>query len=92
MLIEGIKFQVDFVSLDVLDFDVILGIDWQSQHYAIVDCRRKEVIFRTLNFEGFKFVGDKSFSPQNFISAITARRDARIRVLEILDISQGYHI
>ena len=70
---EGIKFQVDFVSLDVLDFNVILGMDWVSQHFATVDCRRKEVILRILKVKEFKFVGDKSSAPQNLISTITAK-------------------
>ena len=64
----------DLVLLDVIDFDVILGMDWLSQHYATIDCRRKYVIFKISNDEEFKFVGDKSFAPQNLISAITARK------------------
>ena len=67
----------DLVLLDVMDFDVILGMDWLSQHYATVDCQRKEVIFRILDVEEFKFVGDKSSTPQNLISAITARKMLR---------------
>ena len=69
----------DLVLLDVMDFDVILGMDWLSQHFATVDCRRKEVIFRIPNEEEFKFVGDKSSAPQNLISAITARKMLRKR-------------
>ena len=68
---------VNLVLLDVMDFDVILGMDWLSQHFATVDCRRKEVIFRIPNDEEFKFVGDKSSAPQNLISAITARKMLR---------------
>ena len=60
-----------------MDFDEILGIDWLSKHYATVDCRRKEVIFRIPNVEEFKFVGDKSSAPQNLFSAITARKILR---------------
>ena len=41
MLIKGRKLLADLVLLDVMDFDVILGMDWLSQHYAIVDCQRK---------------------------------------------------
>ena len=44
VLIEDREFPVDLVLLDVMDFNVILGMDWLSQHYATVDCRRKEVI------------------------------------------------
>ena len=35
------------------------------------------MIFRILNVEEFKFMGDKSSSPQNLISAITARKMLR---------------
>ena len=49
VLIEARELLADFVLLDVMDFDVILGMDWLSQHFATVDCRRKEVIFRISN-------------------------------------------
>ena len=49
VLIEDRELLADLVLLDVMDFDVILGMDWLSQHYAAVDCQRKKVIF--LNFE-----------------------------------------
>ncbi|MQL80547.1 hypothetical protein Taro_012993 [Colocasia esculenta] len=28
------------------DYDVILGLDWLEEHYALVDCRRKRIVFR----------------------------------------------
>ena len=71
---EDRELQVD---LTLLDFDVILGMDWLSQHYATVDCRRKDVIFRISDAEKFKFVGDKSSAPQNYISVITTRKMLR---------------
>ena len=77
VLIEGRELLADLVLLDVMDFDVILGMDWLSQHYATVDCRRKEVIFRISNDEEFKFMSDKSSAPHNLISAITARKMLR---------------
>ena len=54
VLFEGRELLADLVLLDVMDFDVILGMDWLSQHFVTVDCRRKEVIFRILNVEEFK--------------------------------------
>ena len=54
MLIEDRELLAYLVLLDVLDFDVILKMDWLSHHYAIVDCRRKEVIYRTSNVEEIK--------------------------------------
>ena len=74
MLSEDRELQVDLI---LLDFDVILGMDWLSQHYATVGCRRKEVIFRISDAEKFKFVGDKSSAPQNHISVITTRKMLR---------------
>ena len=54
VLIEGRELLADLVLLDVMDFDVILGMDWLSQHFATVDCRRKWLIFRILNDKEFK--------------------------------------
>ena len=77
MLIEGRELPSDLVLLDVMDFNVILGIDWLSQQYATVDYRRKEVILRISNDEEFKLVGDKGSASHNLIFAITARKILR---------------
>jgi hypothetical protein len=54
---------------EMLGFDVILGMDWLSKYGASIDCRAKEVIFRPLDAEEFKFCGLvyellRRFSPQ----------------------------
>ena len=77
VLVEGRELPTDLVLLDVIGFDVILGIDWLAQYYATMDCRAKEVIFRIPDENEFRFRGDKSFIPQNLISAITARKMLR---------------
>ncbi|XP_062166984.1 uncharacterized protein LOC133873276 [Alnus glutinosa] len=43
----------------MLGFDVILGMDWLSKHYANIDCRKKEVVFRSPSEEEFKFCGSR---------------------------------
>ena len=53
VLVEGRELLADLVLLDVIDFDVILGMDWLAQHYASLDCREKVVIFRIPNDEEF---------------------------------------
>ena len=35
----------DLIELDMVDFDVIMGMDWLASCYATVDCRAKEVHF-----------------------------------------------
>ena len=77
MLVEGRELLVDLVLLDVIDFDVIVGMDWLAKHNTIVDCREKEVTFRIPNDEEFRFKGDKSSMPHNLISAIIAKKMLR---------------
>ena len=45
VLVEGRELPADLVLFDVIDFDVIMGMDWLAQYYATMDCRAKEVIF-----------------------------------------------
>ena len=77
VLVESRELPIDLVLLDIMEFDVILGMDWLSQHYAVVDYRSKEVIFRIHDEEEFKFVGNKKSTHQNLISAITVRKIMR---------------
>ncbi|XP_062151922.1 uncharacterized protein LOC133860307 [Alnus glutinosa] len=58
----------------MLGFDVILGMDWLSKHYANIDCREKEVIFCSLNEEEFKFCGSRVRATPPLLSAIQARQ------------------
>ena len=46
VVIHGRDLRADLVVLDVLSFDVILGMDWLARHYASIDCRGKSVEFR----------------------------------------------
>ena len=51
----------------------------------------EEVIFKISNDEEFKFIGDKSFVPQNLIFTIMARKMLRKGISGILSFSQGYY-
>ncbi|KAA0053220.1 gag protease polyprotein [Cucumis melo var. makuwa] len=42
--IAGHVIEVTLLVLDMLDFDVILGMDWLAANHASIDCSRKEVI------------------------------------------------
>ena len=77
VLIEGRELPADLVLLDVIGFDVILGMDWLAQYYTSMDCRTKEVIFRIPDDDEFRFRGDKSLMPRNLISAIIASKMLR---------------
>jgi len=58
----------------MLGFDVILGMDWLSKHYTNIDCRKKEVVFRSPREEEFKFCGSRVRATPPLLSAIQARR------------------
>ena len=77
VLVEGRELLADLVLLDVIDLDVILGMDWLARHYASIDCREKVVIFKIPNDDEFHFRGDKASMPQNLMSAIIARKMLR---------------
>ena len=47
----------DLIVMEISDFDIILGMDWLSEHFAFIDCKEKRVIFhipdrRTYYFQG----------------------------------------
>ena len=67
----------DLIELSFKEFDVILGMDWLSQHQAIVDCRMKRVNLRTLKEDEVTFIGERSNHFSNVISTATARTIVR---------------
>ena len=72
--IEDEILLVDLVALEILEFDVILGMDWLSAHHAVLDCFNKVV---TLSIPGklvIRYQGDYSVVSPCLISALTARK------------------
>ncbi|GJY66246.1 putative reverse transcriptase domain-containing protein [Tanacetum coccineum] len=51
--------SANLLPLEMSDFDIILGMDWLTQHRATIDCYTKRVIFGDLNnpkviYHGFR--------------------------------------
>ncbi|KAA0046287.1 ty3-gypsy retrotransposon protein [Cucumis melo var. makuwa] len=72
--IAGHVIEVTLVVLDMLDFDVILGMDWLAANHASIDCSRKEITFNPPSMASFKFKGEGSRSLPQVISAIRASK------------------
>ncbi|KAL0539845.1 hypothetical protein IC582_024066 [Cucumis melo] len=72
--IAGHVIEVTLLVLDMLDFDVILGMDWLAANHASIDCSRKEVTFNPPSMASFKFKGGGSRSLPQVISAIKASK------------------
>lgn len=43
--IAGVRLNANSLAFHLLGFDVILGMDWLSEHYAKIGCRKKEITF-----------------------------------------------
>lgn len=46
--ILGWSFCAELVIFDIVGFDVILSMDWLTQHYACLECNREKVVFKPL--------------------------------------------
>ena len=57
------EFEANLMSSDIHDFDAILFMDWLEFHYAMVDCFKKEVVFKKSGNAKVKFCGSVEFYP-----------------------------
>ena len=57
LTLSDLKMPADLVVMEMKDFDIILGMDWLSEHHAFIDCKEKRVIFEILNQQTFCFQG-----------------------------------
>ena len=57
--ISGILLTVDLRFMDMLEFDVILGIDWLTAQQVVIDCNCRRVTAYTRDGICVTFQGDK---------------------------------
>ena len=74
VLVEDVVLKANLILLKMLDFDVILGMDWLSNHRASIDCFPKKIRFEKPGYPKFEFVGDRRILPTCVISALEAKR------------------
>jgi hypothetical protein len=77
IVIGGRTLPANLVVFDMLGYDVILGMDWLSNHCASIDCRRKEISFRPSGAEEVKYCGSRVRATLPFLSAIQTKRSIR---------------
>ncbi|XP_073133341.1 uncharacterized protein [Henckelia pumila] len=51
-------FQAELIQLNMVEFDVILGMDWLANNHALVDCCMKNVKLRTSNLDEVIYHGE----------------------------------
>ena len=57
--ISEILLTVDLRVMDMLEFDVILGMDWLTAHHVVIDCDRRRVTSYTKDGIRVMFQRDK---------------------------------
>ncbi|GKV11309.1 hypothetical protein SLEP1_g22573 [Rubroshorea leprosula] len=72
--VDGRQLSASLFVLDISDFDIILGMDWLSKHFASIDCHRKWVNFNILGEPEFSFQGSGSFALPMLVSALQAQK------------------
>ena len=50
IMIGDIILLDDLIELLILEFDVILGMEWLSDNYGTMDCYRKKITFKPLEY------------------------------------------
>ncbi|MQL88912.1 hypothetical protein Taro_021481, partial [Colocasia esculenta] len=61
-------------SSSMKDYDAILGLDWIEEHYALVYCRRKRIVFRIPGEDEFSHPLPRNLAGKLVISAMKAMR------------------
>ncbi|XP_070034688.1 uncharacterized protein [Nicotiana tomentosiformis] len=72
--IGGYETKVDLLLLNMVDFDVILGMNWLSQYHSILDCHAKIVTFSMPGLPQFEWRGTLGHSTSKVILYVEARR------------------
>nr|GFB18781.1 putative reverse transcriptase domain-containing protein [Tanacetum cinerariifolium] len=63
---------INAFPLDMCEFDIILGVDWLTEHHATIDCRSYRVIFGDIHAPEFIYHGTLPGKSMQIISALQA--------------------
>ncbi|KAM1264845.1 hypothetical protein ACFX2J_034609 [Malus domestica] len=74
MIVEGVVILANLMSLDIMDFDVILSIDWLHYNRYKIDSYGKTVTFNCPGLPEVTFVGEPNGVRHGIISAMKAER------------------
>nr|GFC79222.1 putative reverse transcriptase domain-containing protein [Tanacetum cinerariifolium] len=66
---------INALPLDMCEFDLILGMDWLTEHHATIDCRSYRVIFGDIHAPEFVYQGSLPGKSMHIISALQARSE-----------------
>ncbi|XP_028107159.1 uncharacterized protein LOC114306175 [Camellia sinensis] len=74
VVVLDIPLCANLIPLDMVHFDIILGMDWSAKYHSTIDCMSKQVAFRPPDQDEFTFVGHGVLPPPYLILAMKARK------------------
>ena len=74
MTFVGSNTYVDLVILEMVDFDVILGMTWLSLNFAILDCNAKTVTLAKPGTDLLVWEGDYTSNPVRIVSFLRVKK------------------
>ena len=74
MIFIGRETLVDLLVLDMIEFDVILGMDWLSSYHTVLDCFAKIVTLALSGVPRIAWKGTLHSGPKRVISYIQTRK------------------
>ena len=78
VVIQGRQLYADFIIMDMLRFDAILGMDWLRDFFATIDCPRMRVVFELPGHPPFSFRnGSCSLGPVEYIAEPVTTEEAK---------------
>lgn len=93
VLVEGFNLKADLIPLEIVEFDMILRMDFLEAYRAMVDCFQKVVVLRSP--DGFKvaFQEERDVISSCIISAVAVRKllskGSQAYLAHVVDASMG---
>ncbi|XP_070019883.1 uncharacterized protein [Nicotiana sylvestris] len=81
----GFETRVDLLLLDMINFEVILGMDWLSPYLVVLDCHAKTISLVMPGLPRLEWKGSTVDTPSRVISFLKARHMVEKGCLAYLD-------
>lgn len=74
VVLSGFETRANLLLLNMVYFDVILGMDWLSPYHAILYCHAKTVTLAMLGLPRLEWRGTLDYVPSRVVSFLKAQR------------------
>ena len=68
------ELSADLVLIRMVDYDVILGMDFLGKYNATIECKKKKVVFQPDGELSFEYMSQSTKEPRCIISSLEAQR------------------